>query len=219
MRICIVGGGKVGYYLAKTLLDHHHQPVLVEQDKETCVRIANELDIPVIHGDGASVETLLAAKCGECKALACVSGLDEVNLIAAQLGKKVFNVPKTVARVNNPKNAHVLKMLGVDMVVSSTYSVAHAIEHEVEFQAITHLLTLEQGVASMIELLIPENFKYNGQTFADIPVPEDIVAVSLTRGTEFMVPRGNTTVYGGDRLIVVGKEHALHQLAHNWKLE
>ena len=104
MRVMIVGGGKVGYYMAKTLLDHGHQPIVIEKDRKLCSQVANDLDIPVTQGDGSTVEYLEAAGCGRCQALVAVTGRDEVNLITCQIAKRVFHVEKTVARVNNPKN-------------------------------------------------------------------------------------------------------------------
>ena len=122
MRVCIVGGGKVGYYLSKTLMEHGHDPIIIEIDEHTCSRLADQLELPVIHGDGTLVEILDLARAGGCGALVGVTGRDETNLVACQLAKKVFGIKKTVARVNNPKNSEVLKMLGVDITVSSTDS-------------------------------------------------------------------------------------------------
>lgn len=79
MRVMIVGGGKVGYYMAKTLLDHGHQPIVIEKDRKLCSQVANDLDIPVTQGDGSTVEYLEAAGCGRCQALVAVTGRDEVN--------------------------------------------------------------------------------------------------------------------------------------------
>ena len=80
MKICIVGGGKVGYYLAKTLLEHGHEPIVIEKNKTTAEKLANSLDIPVIVGDGTTLETLSSAKCEECDVFITVSGRDECNL-------------------------------------------------------------------------------------------------------------------------------------------
>ena len=137
MRVCVVGGGKVGFYLSKTLMEHGHEPIMIEIDEHACARLADNLDFPVVHGDGTLVEILELAKIGNCQALIGVTGRDESNLIACQLAKKVFGVKKTVARVNNPKNARVLKQLGVDSTVLRRVAVA---SYEAELNLIIHSL-------------------------------------------------------------------------------
>ena len=127
MRVCIVGGGKVGYYLAKTLLEHGHTPVLIEDDPAMCRKVADSLDLTVVCGDGTFAEVQESADVAHCSAMVAVTGRDEDNLIVCQLAKQVFKVKRTVARVNNPKNAAVLKKLGVDIAVSATDNLTHLI--------------------------------------------------------------------------------------------
>ena len=145
MRVCIVGGGKVGYYLAKTLLEHGHTPVLIEDDPAMCRKVADSLDLTVVCGDGTFAEVQESADVAHCSAMVAVTGRDEDNLIVCQLAKQVFKVKRTVARVNNPKNAAVLKKLGVDIAVSATDNLTHLIEREVETAAIQPLLSLAGG--------------------------------------------------------------------------
>lgn len=218
MHICIVGGGKVGFYLAKTLLEHGHEPVVIEDSETVCQRLANSLDIPVIHGDGTLVEILRMARLEECKALIGVTGRDEDNLIACQLAKQIFNVKKTVARVNNPKNAPVLKQLGVDIAVSSTDNISRLIEREVETDAIQQVLSVAGGEASLSEVLLPENFRYENKSLAELSIPSDVVVIFITRGQELIIPRGSTTLHAGDRVMCVAKDTAFHDLTSGWGL-
>lgn len=218
MRVCIVGGGKLGYYLTKTLLEHGHSPTVVELDLITCEHIANNLDIPVIHGDGTMIEVLESAAIEGCSAFVAASGRDEDNLIACQLAKRVFKIKKTVARVNNPKNASVLKQLGVDIAVSATDNIARLIEREVETTAIQQLLSLGGGTVSLTEILIPATFRYSGQTLTTLEIPDDCVIISVTRDGEFIIPRGSTQIRGGDKVVVLTKDTAFHTLATNWRI-
>jgi len=84
MTVIVVGGGKVGFYLARTLMEHGHKPRIIEESKETCARIANDLDIPIFCGDGSTIEALQNAGIEEADALISVTGKDENNLIACQ---------------------------------------------------------------------------------------------------------------------------------------
>ena len=218
MKVCIIGGGKLGYYLAKTLLEHGHQPVIIEENADACARIADALDMTVIHGDGTKPEVLESAVLDKCQALVAVTGRDENNLIACQLAKQVFGVKKTVARVNNPKNAMALKKLGVDIPVFSTDNIARLIEREVETAAIRQVLSLAGGTTALTEVTIPDHFAYNGQTLAQLTIPPDVVVISVTRGAEFIIPRGSTEICIGDKVLVLAKNDAFPKLGRAWKL-
>ena len=196
MRVCIVGGGKVGYYLAKTLLEHGHTPVLIEDDPAMCRKVADSLDLTVVCGDGTFAEVQESADVAHCSAMVAVTGRDEDNLIVCQLAKQVFKVKRTVARVNNPKNAAVLKKLGVDIAVSATDN-------------LTHLIT---------EVLIPQGFAHAGKTLAELVIPKDAVVISITRDGELIVPRGNTQILVNDKVVVLAKNTAFHELAQSWNL-
>lgn len=219
MRVCVIGGGKVGYYLAQTLLEHGHTPVVIEREIENCNRIANNLDITVIRGDGTTLEVLEDAKLEKCQAMVAVSGQDENNLIACQLAKQVFKVKKTVARVNNPRNAPVLKALGVDIAVSSTDNIARLIEREVETASIQQLMSLNSGTASLSQVLIPEDFRFAGETLAQLTIPPECIVISVMRKEQLIIPRGNTQILPADKVMILAQDTAFHQLAKSWRLE
>ena len=96
MKVIVVGGGKIGFYLTQTLLEHGHEPVLIEKDPDVCLRVANSLDLPVIQGDGTVLDTLENAGIRNCDALIGVSGQDESNLVACQLAKRPENAGKVI---------------------------------------------------------------------------------------------------------------------------
>lgn len=218
MKVCIVGGGKVGYYLAKTLLEHGHSPIIIEKDAALCNHLADTLDLHVICGDGTSPDIIAGANPEQCHAMVAVTGSDEANLIACQIAKRVFGVKRTLARVNNPKNLQILKKLGIDVVVSATDNISRIIEREVETNAIHQILSLASGTASLTEIIIEENFPYQGQTLAQLPVPEDVVVISVTRDGELLIPRGSTQLLLQDRVLVLAKDTAFHELTLIWKL-
>jgi trk system potassium uptake protein TrkA len=219
MKVIVVGGGKVGFYLSQTLMAHGHHPSIVEEDKNACRRIANLLDIPVICGDGSSLDTLENAGAKEADALVCVTGEDEDNLVICQLAKQYFHVPRTVARVNNPRNAEVMRRFGVDIPVSSTDSIARLIEREVDSAAIRQLMSLNRGEASLVELQLPQDYALSGKSLSELSLPQDSIVVSLTRNGGLIIPRGNTRLLSGDKLIVLCADEAIHRLSHSLKLE
>ncbi len=205
MKIIIIGGGKVGYYLVKTLVEHGHEPTIVEMDKKTSSSIANDLDIPVICGDGTSIDVLEEAGIAQTDALLAVSGRDENNLVACQLVKRIYPNVRTVVRVNNPKNVKVMKMLGIDNVISSTDRIAEMVEREVDTSKIKELISLSHGIGSISEISLPESYKLNGIALMDFKVPDNINIVSIQRGDDLIIPRGNTQLLSGDTLLVIAK--------------
>ena len=218
MKVCIAGGGKVGMYLAKRLLAHHHKVSLIDPVEAICRQLAYQLDIPVICGDSINFDTLRTAEVEQCDAFVAVTGNDEDNLIACQIAKQEFGVSRTVARTSNPKNRELLHILGVDTVVCGTDNLSHILEREIETNTIRQLLSLGGGTASLNEILLPENFKYAGQPIKDVPMPGDSILVSITRDTEFIIPHGNTVLLPWDRILCLTQDDTLHLLTEEWGL-
>jgi len=218
MKVTVIGGGKVGYYLVKTLLEHGHEPTIIEVDKKTCTLIANELDIPVICGDGTSLEVLEESRVRTSDAVIAVSGQDENNLVACQLAKKIYNVKKTVARVNNPKNAVVMKQLGVDNVIGSTDRIAEMLEREVDTSKIKEIVSLKHGIGSITEINLPDNFKLNGIKLVDLKLPDTINIISIERKDALIVPRGFTELNSGDTILVLSNNIPISKLESIFKL-
>ena len=197
MKVCIAGGGKVGMYLAQSLLAHHHKVTIIEPQEMLCRTLADSLDIPVICGDAISFDTMRTADVASCDAFVAVTGADENNLVACQIAKREFGVNRTVARASNPKNRELLHTLGVDTVVCGTDNLSHILEREI---------------------LLPENFQFAGQAVKDIPMPGDVILVCITRDAEFIIPHGNTTLLPWDRILCLTQDDTLHLLMDAWGL-
>lgn len=215
MTILIVGGGKVGYYLAKTLAPEKHRLVLIEEDPDMCQKIAGELSdlgITLIHGDGTSVNDLKEAEIEEADILIAVTGHDQNNLVACQLAKNFFRVPRTIARVNNPKNIKVFQALGVDSVVSSTAYIADIIEHEVDWARINRMLSQKVGNLRIQEFLMTAHSKDAGKQVRELNLPGGVILVSLIREKEAIVPNGQTQILAGDTIIAMGSEDRIAEL-------
>lgn len=218
MNVVVIGGGKVGFYLCKTLIEHGHQPRIIEQNKETCEYMANQLDINIINGDGSTIDVLQSAHVEKADSVIAVTGQDQDNLVACQLAKKIFNVPKTVARVNNPKNAMIMKSLGVDIPISSTDNIARLLEREVDNAQIKQIISLNRGEASLSELQVPENYKLHGKRLSELSLPIESVIVSIFREEKLIIPRGNTQILSGDKIMIIARDKALHELSATLRL-
>ena len=204
MKVCIAGGGKVGMYLAQSLLTHHHKVTIIEPQEALCRSLADSLDVPVVCGDAISFDTLRTADVASCDAFVAVTGNDEDNLVACQIAKREFGVDRTVARV--------------DTVVCGTDNLSHILEREIETDTIRQLLSLGGGTASLNEILLPEDFAFAGKSIKDIPIPGNAILVSITRDTEFIIPHGNTVLLPWDRILCLTQDDTLHLLTDAWGL-
>ncbi len=212
MRVIVVGAGKVGFYLAKTLLEHGHTPLVIEQDPALCRRAADRLGITVIQGDGSSADTLGAAGAQGADAIVTATGADQVNLIACQTARRIFGVKRTLSRVNNPNNLKTMRQLGVDIPVSSTDILARTLEREVDASAIQSLLSLNRGEATISQFILPEDSPMAGVAIKDLRLPNECVLISITRAGELIIPRGPTLLQAGDKVLVLVGASAIHQL-------
>lgn len=206
MYIIIVGGGKLGYYLAKTLAQEKHKLILIEEDFSLCKKIVDELsvlDVQVIHGDGTDINYLNDANIKRVDILIAVTGFDENNLVACQLAKNYFNVSRTIARVNNPKNINVFKQLGVDSVVSSTALIADIIEMEVDWAGLNNMLSHRVGNIRIKEIHVDRHARSVGKKIADLKLPEGTVIISLIRENQVIIPDGQTSIQTGDNIVAL----------------
>ncbi len=218
MKAIIVGGGKVGYYLAKTLLERYYDVSVIEKDKLTCQYFANTLDVTVVHGDGSTSRALKRADADKCDSIIAVTGEDEVNLIVCQMAKRVFGVKKTIAKVNNPKNVETVKSLGADIAISGTENIIRQMEREVDNSRIKELLPINEK-AAVFEVTIPEDYVFDGKIIADIKLPDGCNIISITRGQEFIIPRGRTKLLSNDVLLIVSSIGAANEVRRMLKLK
>ncbi len=176
---------------------------IIEENEEKCIRLADELDVLVIHGDGASIQDLADAGADRADVLAAVTGQDQDNLVSCQLAKKKFGVRRTIARVNNPKNERVLQQLGVDAAVSSTSLIARLIERELATTAMEALLTFTQSDLTMAEFSLTPDSPAVNKAVKDLVLPEDCLFVSIVRGGKTIFPRGTVVLEPHDMVLAI----------------
>ncbi len=205
MKVVVVGGGKVGYYVAKTLLEDGIDVNIIEKDKTTCEFIADDLDIPVICDDGTTVEALLSAGTVNADAFIAVTGSDEDNIVAGQIAKRKFEVERVIARANDPKNVEAMKLLGIDIAVSSTQIITNLIEAEVDTE-VRLLATLNKGEAGVVELVAGAEFNPFELTLAQLSVPENCIIIAVVSNDELIIPRGNTVIHPGDHVTAIASK-------------
>lgn len=208
MNIVVVGGGKVGYYLAKTLIQSEHEVAVIDTDEARCKLMAEDLGVLVICGDGTNIYHLSDAGADIADAVVAVTGNDEENLVVCQIAKRKFQVPRTVARVNNPKNQGVFNALGVDIVVSSTAVIAQLFERELAIDSMRTLLTLNHGDAALVEVHLTKESAATNSLVREVArlLPAQCILVSIIRGDKIVFPRGDTLLLAGDAVLSLTTE-------------
>ncbi len=203
MYIVIVGAGRIGYNLAQKLIQDKHAITVIEKDKKTCEEMALGLDALIINGDGCEPRFLEDADLGRADVLAAVTADDEDNLVICQLAKEVFGVRRTVARVNNPKNERIFTELGVDVSVNSTKIIAKIIEEEVSFEDFINLMTFKRGKLALVRVDLSVESPVINKCVKDVVLPQNSVLVTIVRGENIIVPKGDTVLQKGDDVVAL----------------
>jgi len=211
MYIIVVGAGKVGYYLAKELLEapEGHEVLIIEQDVAKVERVTQELGDIALLGDGAEAATMEKAGFGRADMVIAVTGDDEDNLVVCQVAKAKFSVPRTVARLNNPKNESIFKRLGIDTTVSATAAILAQIEQELPTHPLIHLLQLRGSGLEIVELKVPKNASIVGRRVGELLLPQQslITLIIDSEGTP-RVPGSDTVIRAEDQIVAVTRRES-----------
>src|SRR3989337_834966 len=194
----VVGVGKVAYYLPKELLAAGHELVLLEKDPRRARQIADEVGSIVLARDGCEGKHLAEAGANRAAIVAAVTGDDEDNLVVCQMAKHHFDVPRTIARVNNPKNEELFRHLGVD-AISTTRMILGAIEQDIPVHELLHLAQLEGGELEVLEAQIAAGSPAIGRRPGDITLPDGCSLFVLIRDEVAQPIRPETVFQLGDK--------------------
>jgi trk system potassium uptake protein TrkA len=212
MFVLVVGGGKVGYYLTKELIGAGHEVVLMEKDRTRADQIADEIGSIVIPHDGCEGKYLGEAGCNRADIVAAVTGDDEDNLVICQMAKHHFNVPRTIARVNNPKNETLFKHLGVDEIISPTRMILASIEQDIPVHELLHLAALGESELELIEAHLQQGSPAIGRAPRDLDIPDGCSLITVVRGGVATPLRPETVLEEGDKVIAIGRADCETQL-------
>lgn len=212
MKTIIVGGGKVGYNLFKILKERKMHVTLVEKDKDTCLKIAEDFDSDIICGDGTNFNVLLDAGIENTDVIVAVTGADEENMVICQIAKLNFDSMKTIARVNNPKNTIMFSQLGIDNTVCSTEVIANLIEYSFDKDDYRVISVIERGLMLIAELTIRQNNIWLNRKVKELTLPKECVLVSIIRGEAVIYPRGDSLIQKNDKVLIITNKVILSSL-------
>jgi trk system potassium uptake protein TrkA len=199
----VVGAGKVGWNLARELIDKGHEVLVVEANAQRYRVVEDELEHSIQYGDGTELWVLERAGIERADLVIAVTGDDEDNILICQVAREKYGVERIVARCNNPRNLQHFELLGVKPAVSATDLIMRLIEHEVPKYGLVHLLDLREEELEIIEVEVGEGSPAAGTQVKELGLPDGSLVISILRGGAGFVPAGDSVIEAGDEVLVV----------------
>ena len=222
MNVLIVGGGNQGANIADRLLKQdefrmvfrssEYQITFIEQDEERCEELGNRYNVPVFCGDGTKQEILEQVEPHKMDVAIAATNSDERNAIVALQAKRL-GIERVIAIAGDPDYVSLMEDSGI-ACISAPYATAGMVENYLDRPQVADLFEIESGVASLIDMTVPEEAQVVGQKIQDINIPEQCVVAAVLRDGQFVVPRGETEIRAGDEVVFVGPNEAI-QTAHD----
>lgn len=215
MFVLIAGGGRTGTHLAKTLLQQDYQVHIIEDRRDVLGRMHHELPTEnIFEGNPVSPEVLESAGIQKAQVLAAVTTSDAENLAVCYYARQKYQVPRTIARVNNPRDSWLFDdTFHVDVAINQTELMAHIIEEEMSMGDMMTLLKLRRGNYSLVEEKVPPGARAIGVPIKDMGLPDHCVVAAIIRHGEVIVPRGNFGFESGDEVLAVTDADGAKKLA------
>ncbi len=216
MNVLIAGGGRTGARLANLLINQNYKVCLVENRRELLGRLHQELPTEMIYeGNPADPSILEEAGIRDVHALAAVTSADATNLAICFLGKTLFDVPRTISRINNPNNAWLFNQtFHVDVALNSADVFAHLIQEEMSLGDMMTIFKIRRGNYSVIEEKVPPGAKAIGIQLKDMDLAEHCVIAAIIRNGVMTLPRGDSTLQADDEIIAVASPEGAERLAN-----
>ena len=208
MKVIIIGGGQTGAHIAGILLANKCEVTVIENREHIIQKLKK--DIPeknILFGNGTDPNVLEQAGITKADVVAAVTGADDTNLVAATIARFEFDVPRVIARVNNPKNAWLFNAgMGVDVAINQADLMAHLVVEEMDQTAMLTLMKISRGSHSIVQYKLSESAKAVGQSIREVALPEQVVFIAIYRGDKTVIPHGDTVFAAGDVVLAFTDE-------------
>lgn len=216
MYVVVAGGGKIGSYLATTIMENENEVAIIERDENLCQLLSEYLSgrFLIIEGDCCESRILQDAGVEHADVFVASTGQDETNLVSCELADSLFDVPRVVARVNSPRNLRIFRELGIECV-SSTSLIGSLILEEALYGSVSITSTLTHGDVILSEYSIPHKrhiTQTNGIVLGDIELPDGVRVVAVETEGDVEVADDDRVVHPGDQIIVVSDRELIPQL-------
>ena len=212
MKIILIGGSKLAYFLAKQFASKNYYTTIINADLEEAKTLSRTLKATVIHGQGSDPATLGEAGALQADVVLSLTTHDEDNLIACQIAQKEYGVPRTIALVNDPENQQIFEKLGITIAFSATQIIASLIEQQTASSDIQNLLPIAEGKVNVTEIALEQDNPVVGKTIDEVQLPNGTLIACILRQGEVIVPSGENSLQALDRLVVIGQPESYGQL-------
>ena len=212
MKIILIGGSKLAYFLAKQFASKNYYTTIINDDYDEAKTLSRSLKATVIHGQGSDPATLVEAGAYQADVVLSLTTQDEDNLIACQIAQKEYGVPRTIALVNDPENQAIFEKLGISVAFSATQIIASLIEQQTATSDIQNLLPIAEGKVNVTEIALEADNPVVGKTINEISLPKGTLIGCIIRRGKVIVPNGNNSLQALDRLVVLGQPESYGEL-------
>lgn len=199
----IVGGGKIGYYLARSLINQNYEVLLMEKNAAAYRRLSSDLGDVIMQGDGCEPSTLRSAGIERADLVVAVTGDDADNLVTCQMAAHCFGRKRIIARVNNPDNEMLFERLGIHERISGTSAILNLLGQKVEHAPVILLGALAHSDIEAVEIIVDERSPWLGVKLSEANFPREALVISVVRDGKAMIPSADTVFSQGDVLIVL----------------
>ena len=214
-RVLLIGGRSKAKSLADSLLNQGYKVTAINDSMEECSRLAEVKNLNVYHGDGTKPYVLDEAGAADCQIAIALTSKDENNLVACQMCKRNFGVPKTVSLVSDPQKTEFFHQMGVDSVVCAISTVTSIIQQQAFIDDMVNIIPVGLGKVQIVEVQIPDTSPITGKKLWEIDLPKEVVVGCVLRRDQAIIPRGDTRISAGDTLVIIagnGQELAAIQV-------
>ena len=211
-RIVIAGAGKIGFQLAKMLMNSGYEVAIIEQDRQRGAQVAESLDTKVICGNGTDLRVLQDAGTEDAAYFAAMMSNDADNIVACQMAKERFHVSQTIARVIDPANEKLFRMLGIDATVNTATLAARTISNVLPSNGLKLTSIFDKGDVELAEVELRATSPVVGKLVSEIAFPADCLLIAVLRNDEITFPRGNTSLQENDIIYALTKRTATRAL-------
>lgn len=223
MKIVIVGDGKVGYALTKSLSEEGHDIVVIDNNRKILLASQEALDVAVVDGNGASVEVQREAGVATADLLIAATNMDETNLLCCMVARKL-GCKHTIARVRNPEYDQQIRFmrdeLGLSMVINPEKAAALEIFRLLQFPSFLKRDSFARGSAELVELKLKDTNPLVGKQLLQFRNVADVNALvcAVERDNKICIPKGDYTLHTGDKITIAADAADLVRLIKNLKV-
>ncbi|QIK86590.1 TrkA family potassium uptake protein [Erysipelothrix sp. HDW6B] len=214
MKAIIIGGGQVGSYVAKLLIQNNYEVSIIENREKPLEKIRHDFtEEMLVRGTGSDPDTLERAGINQADVVVAVTGEDQVNLVVATIAKYEYGTKRVIARVNNPRNTWLFNQsMGVDVAVNQADLVSRIVMDEIDMKSLSTLLKINKGKNSIVQMGIQAGSRAENKMIKDLQLPEETVLITLIREDDAIVINGSVELKADDTVIALTNEKGQYAL-------